>query len=61
MIIYPVACPNGTASPSHRGNDCSNPEASSDDLVVSQLTLEVDNRFSTYGEFCRRGRAVVRL
>ena len=54
VIVYPLACPNGTATPHDVGHVCSNAEASSSDLVVSQLTLEVDDRFSAYGTLLRR-------
>ena len=46
--MYPLACPLGPATP-HKGTTCGNPEAYSSDLVVSQVTLEVDSRFSNYG------------
>ena len=45
VMAYPIACPNGSATP-HSMN-CDNLE-SHGDLVVNQLTLEVDTRFSEY-------------
>jgi len=46
VILYPLACPDGTASGGHR---CENPEASGD-LSVTKLRLEVDSRFSGYAK-----------
>jgi len=43
VVIYPVFCPDGPASGSH----CDNPEAY-DDLVVNELTIEMDSRFGGY-------------
>jgi hypothetical protein len=53
VIVYPLACPNGTATPHDVAHTCSNVEAFSSDLVVSQLILEVDIRFSAYGALAR--------
>jgi len=43
--VLPLEC-DGTSS---NGMDCSNPEVTADDLVLTKLVLEVDNRFGDYG------------
>lgn len=43
-IINPLVCPDGARS----GHHCSNPEAAGPDLVVNELVLEVDRRYSIY-------------
>jgi hypothetical protein len=47
LTLVVCRCPNGSATPGQKA--CANPEAESADTVVSQLTLEVDERFSFYG------------
>jgi hypothetical protein len=61
VISYPVACPNGSATHTNSTHDnCANPEAEAGTLVVSQVTLEVDNRFSLYGAFACACKCVCR-
>jgi len=50
VIINPLACPNGSASPSSMGHVCTNPEAVAPDLMVNKLTLEVDMQYSGYAK-----------
>ena len=50
-LIYPIACPNGTATPPTMGNVCVNPEAeASEHLMVNKLVLEVDASYSDYAK-----------
>ena len=44
VYLMPLMCPNGAASGSH----CTNPEATSPNLVVNKLVLTVDTRYSGY-------------
>jgi hypothetical protein len=46
VLINPLECPQGAAS----GHHCTNPEAIAPDLMVNQLTLEVDTRYSMYAK-----------
>jgi|GEM_PF-4857334 len=57
VIVYPLACPNGTATKSPpEFHGCENPEAEvSEHLMVNKLTLEVDALYSDYAK-CNIGR-----
>jgi len=45
-VSEPLECAHPTPSTAH---DCDNPEVTSTDLVITKLTLEVDDRFGNYG------------
>ena len=49
VIIAPMACVPGRP-PKPPPDPCTNPEATGRDLVVNMITLEVDSRFSKYGQ-----------
>ena len=51
VLISPLTCANRMANSSRHGgpDPCTNPEAMGTDLMVNKVTLEVDNRFSSYG------------
>ena len=43
-IAQPMECAHDS-----RSSDCTNPEVTSNDLVITKLVLEVDSRFGQYG------------
>jgi len=45
-LVSPLECANGQHS-----SDCTNPEVTAKDLVITKLVLTVDNRFGSYA-FC---------
>jgi hypothetical protein len=50
--VLPIECAGfNPSNPGRHASDCTNPEVTSDDLVITKLTLEVDSTYGPYA-FC---------